>query len=150
MDFPQRFRQGMKAAIPIWIAFVPSSLAWGISAQAHGLRLEEVILMSAWVYSGPAQFAVLEPLASGKPSLQVLIVSFFMNLRFLPMSAALAPYFRGVRRLKLLLCCHFVSASSFIVPYLQFRKEREGADKLHAEDPADGERHLHFFLAVGM
>ncbi|MPZ78373.1 MAG: hypothetical protein GEU77_17845 [Deltaproteobacteria bacterium] len=62
MRFSSRFGQGMKAAIPIWIAFVPSSLAWGIAAQAHGLELEEVIFMSAWVYSGPAQFAVLAPL----------------------------------------------------------------------------------------
>ena len=59
MFFSPRFRQGMKAAIPIWIAFVPSSMAWGIAAQAHGLTLDEVILMSAWVYSGPAQFAAL-------------------------------------------------------------------------------------------
>ena len=59
--------------------------------------------MSAWVYSGPAQFAVLEPLASGKSSLQVLIAAFLVNLRFLPMSAALAPHFGGVRRVKLLL-----------------------------------------------
>jgi predicted branched-subunit amino acid permease len=122
-----RFRQGMKAAIPIWIAFVPSSLAWGIAAQAHGLTFEEIVLMSAWVYSGPAQFAVLEPLASGKSALQVLIAGFLMNLRFLPMSAALAPYFSGVRRPKLFLACHFVSASSFIVPYLKFQEERNSA-----------------------
>jgi predicted branched-subunit amino acid permease len=28
-----RFRQGMRAAVPIWIAFVPSSIAWSIAAQ---------------------------------------------------------------------------------------------------------------------
>jgi predicted branched-subunit amino acid permease len=146
-----RFRQGMRAAVPVWIAFVPSSIAWGIAAQAHGLRLEEVVFMSAWVYSGPAQFAVLEPLASGKSSLQVLIAAFLMNLRFLPMSAALAPYFGGVRQLKLLFSCQFVSASSFIIPYLQFEREREdfdsGSDK---KMPADGECNLYFFLGVGM
>src|SRR5918996_3208183 len=146
-----RFRQGMKAAIPVWIAFVPSSLAWGISAQAHGLRLEEVILMSAWVYSGPAQFAVLEPLASGKSSLQVLIAAFLVNLRFLPMSAALAPHFGGVRRVKLLLSSHFVSASSFIIPYLQFEKEHEDAEsKTDKQSLPDGERNHYFFLGVGM
>jgi predicted branched-subunit amino acid permease len=151
MIFTSRFRQGMKAAIPIWIAFVPSSIAWGIAAQAHGLRLEEIILMSAWVYSGPAQFAVFEPLASGQSSLQVLIASFLMNLRFLPMSAALAPYFRNVRRLKLLLACHFVSASSFIVPYLQFQKEREGlVSQSREEQHSDGDGNLYFFLGVGM
>src|SRR5919106_2563690 len=141
MIVTSHFRQGMKAAIPIWIAFVPSSIAWGIAAHAHGLDLEEAVLMSAWVYSGPAQFAVLEPLASGKSSLQVLIAAFLMNLRFLPMSAALAPYFGGVRRVQLLLSCHFVSASSFIIPYLQFEKESDDAESKTGNKPsADGER----------
>src|SRR5687768_7962800 len=127
MRFAFRFRQGMKAAIPIWIAFVPSSLAWGIAAQAHGMRFAEIVLMSAWVYSGPAQFAVLGPLAEGKSSVQVLVAGFLMNLRFLPMSAALAPFFRGVKRVPLFLSSHVISASSFIVPYLQFLKERQAA-----------------------
>lgn len=151
MSFAPRFREGTRAAIPIWIAFVPSSLAWGIAAQAHGLELGEIIFMSAWVYSGPAQFAVLEPLASGKSSLQVLIAGFLINLRFLPMSAALAPYFAGVQRTKLLLACHFVSASSFIVPYLRFQKEREGASaESLAASNAGGDHNLYFFLGVGM
>jgi predicted branched-subunit amino acid permease len=150
MMFSKRLRQGMKAAIPIWIAFVPSSIAWGIAAQAHGLRFEEVVLMSAWVYSGPAQFAVLEPLASGKAALQVVVAAFLMNLRFLPMSAALAPYFGGVRRTKLLLSCHFVSASSFIVPYLAFKQERAGDSLESLGQRSDGEYNLDFFLGVGM
>ena len=150
MSFAPRFRQGMKAAIPIWIAFVPSSVAWGMAAQAHGLKLDEVILMSAWVYSGPAQFAVLAPLAEGKSSLQVLVAAFLMNLRFLPMSTALAPYFNGVKRVPLLFASHVVSASSFIVPYLQFQKEREGvSDESGALQRIDGYRNLAFFLGVG-
>jgi predicted branched-subunit amino acid permease len=146
-----RFRQGVKAAIPVWIAFVPSSVAWGIAAQAHGLKLEEIILMSAWVYSGPAQFAVLEPLSGGKSALQVLVAGFLMNLRFLPMSAALAPYFRGVHRVKLLVSCHVVSASSFIIPYLQFQREREAvAENRTPYEARDGQANLYFFLGVGI
>ena len=151
MSFAARFRQGMKAAIPIWIAFVPSSLAWGIAAQDHGLSLEEVVLMSAWVYSGPAQFAVLGPLAEGKSALQVLIAGFLMNLRFLPMSTALAPFFWGVKRRPLLLASHVISASSFIVPYMQFQKEKAAlaASSLHAQ-PVNGYGNLAFFLGVGV
>ena len=149
MSLTVRFRQGMKAAIPIWIAFAPSSIAWGIAAQRHGLSLEEIILMSAWVYSGPAQFAVLGPLAENKSSLQVLVAGFLMNLRFLPMSTALAPFFRGVKRLPLLLAAHVVSASSFIVPYLQFQKERDGTTRAPSASP-DGYSNLAFFLGVGM
>ena len=150
MVFSSRFRQGMKAAIPIWIAFVPSSVAWGMAAQAHGLTLEEVALMSAWIYSGPAQFAILGPLAEGKSSFQVIVAGFLMNLRFLPMSATLAPFFHGVRRLPLLLSSHVVSASSFIVPYLKFQKERDAATQDSANAPAvDGYGNLAFFLGVG-
>jgi predicted branched-subunit amino acid permease len=146
MSFAPRFRQGMKAAIPIWIAFVPSSLAWGIAAQAHGLTLGEIVLMSAWVYSGPAQFAVLLPLAEGKSAATVLIAGLLMNLRFLPMSTALAPFFRGVKRLPLLLASHVISASSFIVPYLQFEKEREASG---GRSVAAGYGNLGFFVGVG-
>jgi len=149
MSFTVRFRQGMKAAIPIWIAFAPSSVAWGIAAQRHGLSFEEIILMSAWVYSGPAQFAVLGPLAENKSSLQVLVAGFLMNLRFLPMSTALAPFFRGVKRLPLLLSSHVISASSFIVPYLQFQKERDGMTGAAPAEP-DGYGNLAFFLGVGL
>ncbi len=151
MIHSSRFRQGMKAAIPIWIAFVPSSVAWGIAAHVHGLGFEESVLLSAWVYSGPAQFAVLQPLALGKSSLEVLIAGTLMNLRFLPMSAALAPYFAGVRRLKLLLSCYFVSASSFIVSYIQFEKERESREAEDREETRHfGERNIYFFLGVGI
>src|SRR5258705_3681479 len=146
MSFTVRFRQGMKAAIPIWIAFAPSSIAWGIAAQRHGLSLEEIIPMSVWVYSGPAQFAVLGPLAENKSSLQVLVAGFLMNLLFLPMSTALAPFFRGVKRLPLLIASHVISASSFIVPYLQFQKEREVSG---GSTVADGYGNLGFFAGVG-
>src|SRR6266508_3029178 len=145
MSFAARFRQGMKAAIPIWIAFIPSSIAWGIAAQNHGLSLDEVVLMSAWVYSGPAQFAVLGPLAENKSALQVLVAGFLMNLRFLPMSTALAPFFRGVKRVPLFLSSHVISASSFIVPYLQCQKEKEMASA-----PDDGYGNLAFVLGVGV
>jgi predicted branched-subunit amino acid permease len=102
--------------------------------------------MSAWVYSGPAQFAVLEPLASGKSWVQVLVAGFLMNLRFLPMSAALAPYFHGTRRWRRLCAAHFVSASSFIIPYLHFERERA---RRVTRSGGDGDRDLDVFLGVG-
>ena len=151
MIFSPRFRQGMKAAIPVWIAFVPSSLAFGVAAQATGLSLGEVLLMSAWVYSGPAQFAALAPLASAKPSWQTVFAVFLINLRFIPMSTALAPYFRGVRRWRLLIAAHLIVASSFVVPYLRFRQEAESRASSHEDAPRfGGESNLSFFLAVGI
>jgi len=147
MHFSLRFRQGVRAAIPIWLAFIPSALAFGVAAQAHGLHLGEVILMSAWVYSGPAQFAMLAPLAEGKSSLQILLAASVINLRFLPMSAALAPYFRGAPVRRLLGAAQFIVASSFIVPYLRFRHEAESRGQVSS---GEGQSNLTFFLGVGI
>jgi len=142
------FRHGVRAAVPVWIAFVPSSFALGMAANAYGLSLEEIVLMSALVYAGPAQYAVVEPLATGKPALQILIATVLMNLRFLPMSAAMAPYFRRVNRTRLLWASHFISASSFVVPYIRFqREERKGAPR--DDSPKKSEENLDFFLGIG-
>lgn len=149
MASPSPFREGAKAAIPIWIAFIPFSFALGVAAKGHGLSLGEIVLMSALVYAGPAQFAVLEPLGSGKPALQILITTFLINLRFLPMSTAMAPYFRRVRRATLLLCSHLISASSFILPYAHFQRESQVAPP---EETAEftGRSNLRYFLGVGV
>lgn len=150
MLFSARFRQGTKAAMPVWIAFVPSSVAWGMAAQAHGLTLQEILLMSALVYSGPAQFAVLAPLAENQPAFQVLVTGFLMNLRFLTMSMALAPFFRGVKRCLLILSSHVISASSFVLPYLEFQHRRGSVSADTGETKEEsGYRHLGFFLGVG-
>lgn len=135
------FFRGAKAAIPVWIAFIPYSFALGITAKAYGLHLGEILLMSALVYSGTAQFAVLEPLGSGKPTLQILITAFLMNLRFLPMSAALVPYFRRVKRATILFCSQFISASSFILAYAYFQKDQAAKS---------GDDNHRYFLGVGL
>lgn len=143
------FRDGVTAAIPIWIAFVPYSFALGIAAKTHGLELEEIVLMSALVYSGPAQFAVLEPLGSGKPALQILLATFLINLRFLVMSAALAPYFRGARRTAVLFCSHLVSASSFVLPYVRFQQQFTSSSQ-HGGSGHIAEENLRYFLGVAL
>jgi branched chain amino acid efflux pump len=94
---------------------------------------------------------VLGPLAENKSALQVLVAGFLMNLRFLPMSMALAPFFRGVKRVPLLVSSHVISASSFIVPYLQFQRERQAAFPDCADaGMTDGHSNLAFFLGVGV
>jgi predicted branched-subunit amino acid permease len=142
------FREGVRAAVPVWIAFIPSSFALGMAAKSYGLRWEEIVLMSAFVYAGPAQYAVVEPLAAGRPALQILIATILMNLRFLPMSAAMAPYFRRVKRTRLLWASHFISASSFVIPYIRFQGEARGGAA--SDDSAKkSEANLDFFLGIG-
>jgi predicted branched-subunit amino acid permease len=49
-----------------------------------------------------------------------------------------------------MLSSQVISASSFIVPYLQYQKERESAQQAQIDPIAQGYRNLAFFLGVGM
>lgn len=143
------FRAGVKAAIPIWIAYVGTSLTLGIAAKAYNLHWGEIVLMSALVFAAPAQFAALEPLASGKPALQILLVTFLINLRFLVMSAAIAPYFGRVRRAVLLLSSHLISISTFIIPYVHFQKQSD--EVVIAEEMEEWSRgNFHYFFGLAV
>jgi len=147
MAYVSPFREGVKAAVPIWVAFIPFSFALGVAAETHGLSLGEIVFMSAVVFAGPAQFAVLEPLASARPAMQILLTTFLINLRFLPMSTAIAPYFRRVRRVTILFYSHFLSASTFIPAYVRFQKESRlssGDEKVETT----GHDNLRYFLGV--
>lgn len=147
MVFSSPFRAGVKAAVPIWIAYISTSFTIGVAARAYGLHLGEIVLMSALVFASPAQFAAMGPLASGKPALQILFITFLINLRFLTMSAALAPYFVRVRRSLLLLSSHLISISTFIIPYIHFQERPR--EQVRAERVEEwGRENFNYFLGL--
>ena len=144
---PSSFREGVRAAVPIWIAYVSTSFTLGVSAKAYDLSLGEIVLMSALVFAAPAQFAALEPLASGKPALQILLITFLINLRFLVMSAAIAPYFGRIKRAVLLLSSHLISISTFIIPYVHFQKQ--SGELVQTEGIEEwGRENFYYFLGL--
>lgn len=149
MTYSAPFREGVKAAIPIWIAYISTSFTLGIAAKAHGLQMTEIVVMSALVFAAPAQFAALEPLASGKPALQIFLTTFLINLRFLVMSAAIAPYFGRVKRGVLLLSSQLISVSTFIIPYVHFQKQSKGLNQVENLEEWGRENFL-YFLGVAM
>ncbi len=141
------FREGIKAAIPIWIAYVSTSFTIGVAAKAYGFHWGEIVLMSALVFASPAQFAALEPLALGKPALQILFITFLINLRFLTMSAAIAPYFVRIRHSSLLLSSHLISISTFIIPYVHFQKQPR--EQVRADRVGEwGRENFNYFLGL--
>lgn len=149
MIFSSPFWEGLKAAIPVWIAYVSTSFTLGIAAKAHGLHPLEIVLMSALVFAAPAQFAAYEPLALGKPALQILLTTFLINLRFLVMSAAIAPYFGQVKRRTLFCCSQLISISTFILSYVHFQKSAVvpiGSEMTERK----GRENLRYFLGLSL
>jgi 4-azaleucine resistance transporter AzlC len=95
------FRRGMRAALPLLIGLAPFGLVVGVVSQGRGLGLGETLLMSAVVYAGTAQLLAMELWADPAPVLAAAFAAFAVNVRMVPMGAALAPILdrmRGWRR----------------------------------------------------
>jgi 4-azaleucine resistance transporter AzlC len=88
------FRQGVKAALPVVLGYLGIGFAAGVVERAAGLSYAEILLLSTVLYAGSAQFVVTGML--GSPAAAIVLTVFFLNLRHLLLSAALAPALRHV------------------------------------------------------
>jgi 4-azaleucine resistance transporter AzlC len=90
------FREGMKAATPIVLGYLPVAIAFGVLARGAGVSSLEVGLMSLLVYAGASQFVAVEMISKGMVWFPIVLTTFFLNLRHLLMSSTFSLHFRKV------------------------------------------------------
>ena len=92
----ETFAQGARAALPVVLGYLGIGFAAGVVERAAGMSYAEILLLSMVLYAGSAQFVVTSMLALGAPASAIVPTVFFLNLRHLLLSAAVAPALRGV------------------------------------------------------
>ena len=97
MMINDQFRDGMKAAFPIVLGYLPVGMAFGLLARKAGLTTFEVGLMSLFVYAGASQFLAVEMILKGMTCLPIVLATFFINLRHFLMSSNLSLCFKNTR-----------------------------------------------------
>jgi len=95
------FWRGVRLALGLAPAMLPFGLVVGALAEARGLSLLEIGLMSALVFAGSAQLLALELWTDPAPILGATLAALALNLRMAPMGAALAPWLDRLRGLRL-------------------------------------------------
>jgi predicted branched-subunit amino acid permease len=78
------------------LGYLGIGLAAGALERAAGMSYAEVLLISTVLYAGSAQFVVTSMLTLASPAAAIVLTVFFLNLRHLLLSAALAPALRHV------------------------------------------------------
>ncbi|HYF95905.1 MAG TPA: AzlC family ABC transporter permease [Symbiobacteriaceae bacterium] len=91
---PTTMLDGIRAAAPVMLGYIPIGFAFGVLARAAGLSVAETGLMSLLVYAGSSQFIGAGLLASGVAAPSIIATTFLVNLRHLLMSTALVPSMR--------------------------------------------------------
>ena len=90
-----RFRAGVRAAVPFAVAGSLLALSFGVLAKQAGLPELAVIAMSLIVFAGSAQFAAIAIISAGGTIGAAIVAAALMNSRFLAMGIALAPSLPG-------------------------------------------------------
>lgn len=93
----------LEAAAPIALAVFVFGASFGVLAVAARLPAWSVVLMSAMVFAGSAQFAALGVIAAGGSVLTAIFAGALLNLRFIATGIAVARSLPGGRFLRSLL-----------------------------------------------
>lgn len=107
------FKAGMRRLAGVALFVVPFGFAFGAAAIDSGLTPIQAIAMSAVVFAGASQFAVLELWHSPLPLLSIGFVALAVNARHLIFGAALAPLLNALPRRHRLLSAIFLSDANF-------------------------------------
>ena len=83
-------QQAFKAAIPIFVGYIPAAIAFGVLSKSCGITLLECFLFSAIVFAGASQFIALNLLLTGMGPGGVILTTLLVNFRHFLMSASLS------------------------------------------------------------
>lgn len=89
------FRAGVRACLPTMLGYWSIGFAAGSIGALSGYSIQEVGLLGGLLYAGSAQFLFYGLAASGSGPVAIALAVLLVNIRYLLMSSALAPYFKG-------------------------------------------------------
>ncbi len=121
------FRHGIRTVVPVLPSFLPFGLVVGLESAGQGLSILEAGLMSLLVFAGTSQLVALGAWADPVPILAVTLAALVVNLRMAPMSAALAPWFHGLRGWRLWGSLFTVTDHSFALSVNAMRSGQKDA-----------------------
>ena len=97
-----RYRDGMRAAIPVAATVGFFGVSFGLVARAAGMGSVAPVVLSATTFAGSAQFAIGSILGASGGAAAAIAAAVLLNARYAPISISVAQLFRGSRLRRLL------------------------------------------------
>jgi 4-azaleucine resistance transporter AzlC len=84
--------RGAVETAPLAAFTLPFGIAFGVAASARGISPDTSVFMSAAIYAGASQFAILDLWHAPLPLAMLALTVFAVNARLIVLGAALAPW----------------------------------------------------------
>lgn len=85
---------GIRDVAPVLLGVVPVGMVFGATASGVGLSAVQAVFLSAFLYAGAAQLAIVELLRQGTALPIVVFAVLLVNFRYILYSASIASHFR--------------------------------------------------------
>jgi 4-azaleucine resistance transporter AzlC len=92
-----RFRDGVRAALPLSPGPLLFGLAFGVLAESAGMGAVAAVVMSGTTFAGSAQFASASVLETGGTVTAAILSALLLNARYIGLSITVASIFPGGR-----------------------------------------------------
>ncbi len=112
--------RGARDSASLIIGVFPVGIAFGIAARAYGFSTIETCLMSLLVFAGASQFIGIAMIASGAGLLEVVVTTFFVNLRHVMFSSSLSVYLRDTSKAFLSLLAFHITDETYGLSITRF------------------------------
>jgi len=88
------FFDGIITSFPIMIGYLPVAMVFGISAAGAGMSIEESVFISALIFAGASQFALISIISAGNNIAVATITALALNFRHLIYGPAVASFLK--------------------------------------------------------
>ena len=123
-------RDGMVAAAPLLVGIVPFALVAGAAPAAAGFELVDALGLSAIVFAGASQLALIDVLDDGGIWVIAAVTALSINLRMLLYSASLARPLAHLPTRQRLLAAYFLVDQTYALAIVRWDGEDDPGDRL--------------------
>ncbi|MDO5537241.1 MAG: AzlC family ABC transporter permease [Desulfovibrionaceae bacterium] len=114
--------------MPVLLACIPFGFVLGTVAQARGLTLVQVPLLTGLNFAGGSEFAALGLWTSPPNVLLIVAITFLVNSRLILMSAVMAPMIAHLPRGRAMAALFFMCDESWAMALADAAKRRESGE----------------------
>jgi 4-azaleucine resistance transporter AzlC len=124
-----RWKETFKIAWPLCLSYTPIGLACGILLHAAGFNTILTGLMSLLIFSGGAQFLIAQMITVGAPIPTIMLMHFFLGLRYALLGSSLSKYLQGESHASIFTFALSLNDENYAVNYLKFATDKNWSTK---------------------
>lgn len=134
----------LRVSLPLDLSYIPIGLACGILLHAAGFNAWLTVMISMLVFSGGAQFIIASLVLIKSPMYSVVLMMFFLELRYALLGSSLSKYLQGHSNRFTFFFAVSLNDENFAINYLKFTTDK----KFTPHDALSVEHYSLLFWAV--